>query len=268
VLRVAGGPLREGWVRVLSEDETRRLLGADLSALREHGIAAPDDLDRLNADALPREVLAALLEELSDHLAQGMEERLGHLAPRVAGAGDVTFRATLRHLGSLLLRGRVVDAAGRPLPGAEVIVFSEEGIVVTEAGPDAVFEVEVAPGEAQVRVDYPGWAPRLDALELSPGQPELVLELERGVAMRGRVVPPRDDVKTVVATPAGHDPFERGLVVTAEVAPAGTFDLGRLAAGAWELRLELAGGRGPRGPFQVTLEEGAEAREVELPSGR
>jgi hypothetical protein len=82
-----------------------------------------------------------------------------------------------------LLRGRVTDAAGLPLPGAEIVLRQPLTALrrTAHAADDGTFQVaSVPPDRYELRVEFPGFAPDLRVLDLGSSVPvhvEVVLAL-------------------------------------------------------------------------------------------
>ena len=139
------------------------------------------------------------------------------------------------------LRGRVLDEAGQPIPGARVALRAlpagpVQGVVCDEAG---AFAFSAAPsGPLELIAIAEGWA--LPAPErLGPEADQATLTLRR-LTLRGRVVGelPRPDLR-VEALPNGE-----GIALSAPV-EAGAFQLPLPASGVWWLRARQEGAASP-----------------------
>jgi protocatechuate 3,4-dioxygenase beta subunit len=127
--------------------------------------------------------------------ALGTNGRLGALKPFEVAAGEET-RLVIRAEDGIHLRGIVVDAADRPVPGAAIWLAAESfdpmgGDVVSRSGPDGRFELRgVGDGGLYVSARAPGHAPSSQIVVVSRhAEEELRLVLPAaGGAVRGRVI--------------------------------------------------------------------------------
>ncbi|MEM6571609.1 MAG: carboxypeptidase-like regulatory domain-containing protein [Planctomycetota bacterium] len=155
------------------------------------------------------------------------------------------------------LRGRVTDAAGAPLAGAEVRCSSAGGLafrasfevgtgdssttVVTDG--DGRFETTVRGGDVRIAVGLDGYAPyERDAEVLAAGDTDVGdLRLAQGVRLSGRVLDPGGrgvPGAKIVAKPKreGGIVFYGGRIdAIAETDDNGRFEILRQAAGPYEL---------------------------------
>ncbi|MEM9379573.1 MAG: carboxypeptidase-like regulatory domain-containing protein [Planctomycetota bacterium] len=165
------------------------------------------------------------------------------------GDGDASTVGTLR--------GRVTDAGGAPLAGAEVVCATTSGValrgaleigapgrstsVVTDA--DGRFETGVAGGDVRIEVGLDGYAPyERDAEVAAEGTTDVGdLRLAEGVRIAGRVLDPNGrgvPKARIVAQPKreGGIVFYGGpLDALATTDESGRFEIRRQAAGPYEL---------------------------------
>lgn len=164
-----------------------------------------------------------------------------------------------------LLRGRVVDEFGHPVAGAEVQLsggtsewFFASGVSLVRGDRDAStttdtqgeFSLQVeGSGASELRVGADGFAPfRIDvALEEDRDSDVGDLELETGVHLSGRVVDSNGHPVAGARVSTSGRELGGGLVLLAGAGAtqllattdgAGQFEIDRLAAGPWRLRVE------------------------------
>lgn len=127
------------------------------------------------------------LEPRTSHRIEAESPGAGRAA-QIARAGDV-IELVLRP--GLRIAGRVRDAQGRPIAGAAIGMYrSTSGVVVKAwSARDGAFTLEdLEPGALELVVSRRGWARTLLALELSGDRDDLLVDLERGRTVRGRVL--------------------------------------------------------------------------------
>ncbi|MEK7866500.1 MAG: carboxypeptidase-like regulatory domain-containing protein [Planctomycetota bacterium] len=89
------------------------------------------------------------------------------------------------------IRGRVVDADGKPVDGASLRVLAGESRVVKEPGADGEFDVEVPPGRVVLAADAPGFAMvvREDVVVAKGGEESVEIRLGTGSGVvEGRIL--------------------------------------------------------------------------------
>jgi protocatechuate 3,4-dioxygenase beta subunit len=146
------------------------------------------------------------------------------------------------------VRGKVLSANGRALPGARAILDRESAAGKVEVaaaliGSDGSFKLaKMAPGRYQLRTEAPGYATVTVPVELGPGdslttslrfEPEQLLE---GVVQdsKGKALPDA----LVLAWPMGR---RQGTLVEARSGTDGRFTLAGLPSGSWTLLAEAPG---------------------------
>ena len=91
----------------------------------------------------------------------------------------------------VVFSGRVVDPGGNPVAGAVVTKdFEWRNPAVTQATDEkGQFEmINLSPGEMILTVQSPDWAPQTISVTLTNGLPARTIFLQRGAALKGRVV--------------------------------------------------------------------------------
>jgi hypothetical protein len=146
------------------------------------------------------------------------------------------------------VRGKVLSANGRALPGARALLDRESAagkveVASTVIGPDGNFQIgKLPPGRYQLRTEAPGYATVTVPIELTPGdslttslrfEPEQLLE---GIVQDGRGHPLPDAL--VLAWPMGR---RQGTLMEAKSGTDGRFTLAGLPRGSWTLLAEAPG---------------------------
>ena len=146
------------------------------------------------------------------------------------------------------VKGKVLSANGRALPGARAVLDRESAAGKVEVaaaliGKDGSFKIpKMAPGRYQLRTEAPGYATVTVPIELGPGdtlttslrfEPEQLLE---GMVMDGKGHALPDAL--VLAWPMGR---RQGTLVEARSGPDGRFTLAGLPRGSWTLLAEAPG---------------------------
>jgi hypothetical protein len=90
------------------------------------------------------------------------------------------------------LRGRVVDQAGKPIAGAQVVLFSrgayKDTNFLTHTDVEGRFEWDSAPETATYYVDAEGYAPPIEMLSLTTGDGEVAVALKPALDLSLHVV--------------------------------------------------------------------------------
>ena len=113
-------------------------------------------------------------------------------AIRIEPGQDVELE--LRFEEAALVTGRVVGPDGEPIEGAQVeIAVAAEGTSANAGGLSDfdghfVARLQMAPGRATIVARYPGLLDAVLDTELEPGNNDVLLELGRGLEIRGTVV--------------------------------------------------------------------------------
>lgn len=155
--------------------------------------------------------------------------------------------------------GRVVDAAGRPVAGAEVLASgwaSGEAVPVLTAGPDGRFVLRAVGTHSKIGARAEGYAPSpLHAFTGSEGGTvEFTIVLDRpGFALRGTVLDPqqrpvasavvqagREEGRGTITLPDGSRAI-RPLPARAHTGADGTFAFASVPAGSVPLAVRAAG---------------------------
>jgi protocatechuate 3,4-dioxygenase beta subunit len=146
------------------------------------------------------------------------------------------------------VKGKVLSANGRALPGARAILDRESAagrveVAAALIGSDGSFKISrMAPGRYQLRTEAPGYATVTVPIELGAGdslttslrfEPEQLLE---GMVQDGKGHPLPDAL--VLTWPMGH---RQGTLVEAKSGPDGRFTLAGLPRGSWTLLAEAPG---------------------------
>lgn len=188
-----------------------------------------------------------------------IEEGVNHL--------EVTFET------GTVVRGRVVDDAGRPVAGATAILQAEgrrEDARSYRARTDAegAFTFEpVAAGRYRLRASAHGY-PDAELPRAVPVGGEAVegleVPLESGGAITGRILGLTDDELSRVAVRAEH---EGGESRPAEVDSAGRYALRPLKAGGWLIQASLLEGQRHARARVLLARGGEEAQDLRFGSG-
>src|SRR5579875_1081180 len=100
--------------------------------------------------------------------------------------------------GSQKVNGRVTDALGRPVSGAELVLQYEDGRIIarTRSGPNGLFEfAHVRPGTYAIVVNKPGFETATSIVTVTPtGAKPVEIPMEAQTALNLRVVAKRLDV--------------------------------------------------------------------------
>ena len=146
------------------------------------------------------------------------------------------------------VRGKVLSANGRALPGARAVLDRESAagrveVAASLIGPDGSFKIaNMPPGRYQLRTEAPGYATVTVPIELAAGdslttslrfEPEQLLE---GVVQDAAGHPLPDAV--VLVWPMGR---RQGTLLEARAGVDGRFTLAGLPRGAWTLLAEAPG---------------------------
>jgi uncharacterized GH25 family protein len=301
ILSVPSGPVR---LRLLAEDGRRwaGTLGPEGPFVLT--LPPPAPLAGRVIDAVSRRPLAGALVWLSpdpgafartdvngQYRLAALEADASHLQAEAAGHLPLAQRFRWKSGGSQRgpslsldpassLAGIVVDAAGKPLPGAQVQAVARSAVRQrtfarsgtperrAAAGPDGRFRLgKLLAGEAwQVRATHPGFAPsRLTLPPLEKSRSDLRLVLGRGRTAFGRVIdraekPVPGAEVSLLANPDSWD---------TATGPEGGFEVRALPAGPVDLRVRksgfvpvlvraipIPGGEGPFNLGMVILEPG------------
>jgi protocatechuate 3,4-dioxygenase beta subunit len=166
----------------------------------------------------------------------------------LALAGAACRKKPAAEVATAEVRGKVLSANGRALPGARAVLDRESAAGKVEVaaaiiGSDGSFKLtKMAPGRYQLRTEAPGYATVTVPIELGPGdslttslrfEPEQLLE---GIVQDGKGKALPDAL--VLAWPMGR---RQGTLVEAKSGPDGRFTLAGLPRGAWTLLAEAPG---------------------------
>jgi hypothetical protein len=176
-----------------------------------------------------------------------MTRRLAFLMV-LALAGTACRKKPPADVATAEVRGKVLSANGRALPGARAVLDRESAagkieVAAAMIGPDGSFKLEkMAPGRYHLRTEAPGYATVTVPIELGAGdrlttslrfEPEQLLE---GVVQDGKGHPLPDAL--VLAWPMGR---RQGTVVEARSGSDGRFTLAGLPRDSWTLLAEAPG---------------------------
>lgn len=219
VIDATGAPVRAARVlATTSENFTEVPLDVELDALPRRGFTLAGTTTEADG-RFELEALAPGPVRLVVHasgFAPHARDRAGRFDCRVdLDLGDVRLEP------GLALRGRVVDPRGEPVAGASVVLalecahrashvrFPGRGVLVATSGSDGGFVVdELTSGPWKLCIDAPRFRIAEIRGEAFPGtsvRDDLVVRLEPGARIAGRVLAPEDALKTemrVVARPA------------------------------------------------------------------
>ncbi len=240
VVDTEGRPLAAVLVRLLrgnnSGDDDRfgtAITGADGSFTFR--ALQPDTYGLVAADAMRQE-------------ANGAASRKDGIA---VAAGEHRSGIELRAQPAVGASIRVVDTTGAPLPGAMVVAIDAEGrplgnFAFAVAGADGLAQLGGLPrGGLRIVGRAPGLSPDATALvEVLPGQHlDLTLPLARGARValeaRGRDGQPLRGAEVRARCSGGA--WIPSLLLLEGRGVEGRFDLGRLAPGNWEFRIDSPG---------------------------
>ncbi|HEX9670438.1 MAG TPA: carboxypeptidase-like regulatory domain-containing protein, partial [Thermoanaerobaculia bacterium] len=179
------------------------------------------------------------------------------------GENEADFRLSARTAHEL--RGRVVDAAGRPVAGARVR-WQERGGggggAETQSAADGAFTFAAGDGVHELSAEAAGYAPgRLDGPVTVRGAPVegLEIRLAAGVTLRGCLLgadPGRRHRGVVQAQ-------QRGIFRQAELDAEGRFTLTDLGPGLWRVRAGVPGEE-TEAEVRIAPDEGEVALDLEV----
>ncbi|MGE3171551.1 MAG: carboxypeptidase regulatory-like domain-containing protein [Planctomycetota bacterium] len=235
--RDSGEPLSAVLVRLLRDDEdTQGMFGMAITdgdgAFTFRGLV-PDTYGLVAADALVR------------RSADGAASRVDGIA---VGDGEHREGIVLRAQPAAGARVRVTDADGAPLPGATVLAVDDEGrplgnFAMGVSGPDGTAALGGLPG-GRIRFvgRAAGHAPGASsAFTVLAGQSlDVPLRLERGTRVALETLG-RDGLPLVgidVRARCNGGPWFPAMVLIEAHTRGGRLELGRLAPGDWEFRIE------------------------------
>jgi hypothetical protein len=237
--------------------------GGRISTIDRGGRVVADESGRFRISGLsPGLVMlggrASLLASVDPmQVPVGIAERVTGVELRLADAGD--------------LEGRVVAAAdGAGIEGAQVELMSRMnggGGAATQTDAHGQFVIRgVLPGEYRVMASAEGWTNDDDSMprvEIG-GQPtSVVIELERGLSIRGRVEPAGQAEVAIELRPESMPMRGGGMLMlsgagpTQAAADTGVFEIGPVQPGRYTLEARTADGRGGT----VEVEVGADGAE-------
>jgi protocatechuate 3,4-dioxygenase beta subunit len=194
-------------------------------------------------------------------VAAASGEARGHAGPLELAEGGAA-RADVT-LGAETLDGIVVDAGGRPLPGASVAAWPEggsRGLAATAvAGPDGTFSLHGLPVELH-RVEAAFGEARGEVRGLVPGAAGARIVVGGGVLVGVVSVDGRPATDFTVAL-APADPGQGGARALRVLAPDGRFRIA-VAPGRWDVRAGAPGATA--GQASATVPAGGASAEVRL----
>jgi protocatechuate 3,4-dioxygenase beta subunit len=177
------------------------------------------------------------------------ESLVAPIAELVELAGEPVFDLTLRVSRAIYIRGRVLAPSGEGAPNCWVNGFltpadRPEGV---PTGSDGSFAYgPLGPGTYTLTADAIGRFASSDPVQANAGDKDVVLQLQQGGSIRGRVV----DGVTGAATSAQlvfapeqviSGILVEGMQMTTE--PNGSFSVGGLVPGRWSVTASTADGR-------------------------
>jgi protocatechuate 3,4-dioxygenase beta subunit len=158
------------------------------------------------------------------------------------------------------IRGRVTDAAGRPIADASVEVLEDAGFrrsgfgaATTGSDADGLFELDgVEPGTRSIAADHDGHVRSVRDLEVTRGDNRLDFRLEPGLTVSGRVLDeggaPVSGARVSLESPDERFTFRSGGELTDD---AGAFAVEGVAPGAYTVSAQMEG-------FAAARQEGVE----------
>jgi hypothetical protein len=207
------------------------------------------------------------LEGVAEGTRSVSAERSGH--PRAVLALEI--RPGTNHLDFQLtdgreVSGRVVDTAGRPVPGAAVSLFSTAGVWPATTAPDGGFQISGVPdGAYRLVAEKAGWASARSAEELRVAGGAVTgieLRLDRGATIAGRIAGLGfEELSRVQVTASGAGGGQVGSVDY-----QGSYRIEALAPGDWILEAQVPG-TGRRAVGRVRLEPGQSQASLDLEFG-
>jgi hypothetical protein len=245
--------------------------GGRISTVDRGGRTVADEAGRFRISGLPPGLVmlggrASMLASVDPmQVPVGIAERVTGVELRLADAAD--------------LEGRVIAASdGTGIEGAQVELMSrmnEGGGAGTQTDARGQFVIRgVLPGEYRVMASAEGWSSGADAMprvEIGGGDPaSVVIELERGLSIRGRVEPAGQAEVAIELRPesmsiggGGGMLMLSGAGPTQAAADTGAFEIGPVQPGRYTLEARTADGRG--GTVEVDVSsEGAEGVVIDL----
>jgi hypothetical protein len=251
VLTAAGSPVAGVQIRVLSSTEPGDPLLAALGLAE--ATSGEDGSYRL--EGVPegrRSISAEPADRPKAVQALAVQPGTNHLDFQLADGREVS--------------GRILDAAGGPVPGATVGLVSSAGIWPATTAPDGGFRISGVPdGTYRLEAEKAGWASARGAEEIRvAGGPVtgLELRLDRGGTIVGRI------------TGLGFEDLSRVQVVASGAAGGqignvdyqGSYRIEALAPGDWIVEAQLSG-TGRRAVGRVRLEPGQTQSALDLEFG-
>jgi hypothetical protein len=185
VIRVDRGLSMSVDVRDLAKSP---ISGAHVSARNRDGLVVTR---KARTDAAGLAVLAGLPREASFDLRVEARDFAAAEKTRVEAGGTTPIKIVLSR--GCTLRGRVTTPDGQPADGATVARSAGADFSQTESGPDGTFELDVAPGAAEVLARLAGFADSEPVrVEVDPERPpnDLELKLRERTLVQGTVVDP------------------------------------------------------------------------------
>ncbi|AKU91919.1 carboxypeptidase regulatory-like domain-containing protein [Vulgatibacter incomptus] len=243
-IELAPGTTREGIVIRIGESgriagNVNDAAGAVVVGARVHAV----DRGRTIAEAVTGSDGRFALERIPAGFVQLVAARgaarglVGPLELLEGEAAEVTIQ-----LGGAVLQGRAVDAAGRPVPGAELAVWPEAGppslASHTSAGADGFFELRGVPGgPLRLEATAEELAGGLRGIFANEGDVTVTLS---GGALSGLVLRQGRPASDFVVAASPLEPGRGRATSQAILSPDGRFRL-RLPAGAYEVRASARG---------------------------
>jgi hypothetical protein len=245
--------------------------GGRVSTLDRGGRVVADEAGRFRISGLPPGLVllggrASMLASMDPtQIPVGIAERVTGVELRLADAAD--------------LEGRVVAAAdGAGIEGAQVELSSRMndgggGGAATQTDASGRFVIRgVLPGEHWLMARAEGWHGGEDAMRRVEvgGQPtSVVIELERGLSIRGRVEPAGQAEVAIELRPETMRMGGGGMLMlsgtgpTQAAADTGAFEIGPVQPGRYTIEARTADGRG--GTVEVDVgADGAEGVVIDL----